>query len=155
MQTKTKSRPFFVNLLILLHILLAIGAIGGGGVLILAPDGSLMGMPVSLLENSPFSDFLIPGLILFIINGLYPLVVAYSLWRLPAWRWPDAINPFKQTHWSWAASLVVGTILVIWITVQVQFVPYSPLQTIYFGWGVVTVALTLLPTVRHYCRREA
>lgn len=154
MQTKTKSRPLLVMLVILLHILLGIGAIVGGGALILSPDGSLTGIPLYFLDNSPFSDFLIPGLILFIFNGLYPLVVAYSLWALPSWRWPDAINPFKQTHWSWAASLAVGVILVIWISVQVQFIPYSPLQVIYFCWGVVTLALTLLPAVRRYCSRK-
>jgi len=151
---QSNPHPLIITILVILHILLSIGAIAGGGVLILAPDGSLMGMPVSYLDNSPFSSFLIPGLILFICNGLYPLVVAYSLWMLPAWRLPDTINPFKQTHWSWAASLAVGAILIIWITIQVQFIPYNVLQIIYFGWGIVTLALTLLPAVRRYCSRK-
>lgn len=62
---------------------LAIGAIGGGGVLIISPSGELIGMPLSELKNSPFNSFLIPGIILFSVLGLIPLLLIIALLKKP------------------------------------------------------------------------
>ena len=149
-------RPATVWLLILLQLLLGIGAVASGGVLLAAPDGHLMQMPVSMLEHSPFSSFLIPGALLFIFLGLYPLAVAYSLWKCPRWRWPEVLNPFKGIHWSWAGSLAAGVILLIWITVEVLLLrSVAFLHVLYFGWGIALILLTLVPGVRrHYTLQD-
>jgi hypothetical protein len=90
-------------------------------------------------------------MILSLLLGLYPLAVAYALWRKPAWRWPDGINPFKRIHWSWAASLSAGVILLIWITVQVLMLQsLAFLHVLYFVWGWALIILTLTPDVRQY-----
>jgi len=154
MKINLDSRPSVIWLLILLHVLLALGALLGGGAFILSPDGHLIQMPISHLKNSPFSDFLLPGIFLFIFLGIYPLAVSYSLWRRPAWHWPDFINPFKRIHWSWAASLAAGVIVLIWIMVEVLWVPFGFVHVLYLGWGVALLILTLLPTVRKYCIRN-
>ncbi len=67
------------NLFLILLALLGLGAMFGGGVLIISPSGKLFGMPLSMLENSPFNDFLIPGIILFSLLGLAPIGVALAL----------------------------------------------------------------------------
>lgn len=155
MQDNARARPLAVWLLIALLILLGVGAVPSGALLILAPDGHLMQMPVSMLEHSPFSNFLIPGVILFTLLGIYPLVVAYSLWKRPGWRWPDAINPFKDAHWSWAASLAAGGVLVIWILVEVIMLrAFVFLHALYLAWGIALVLLPLLPAVQRYCARQ-
>ena len=154
MQDHVNSRPFAVWVLIVLQVLLGLGALAGGGVFILAPDGHLMQMPLSNLKDSPFSDFLLPGVLLLVFVGIYPIVVAYSLWRRPAWRWPDMLNPFKRIHWSWAGSLAAGVIVIIWITVQIQFIPMGYLHILYLGWGVLLLLVTLLADVRTYCTLE-
>lgn len=125
-----------------------------GGTLMAVPDGHLMQMPPTMLEHSPFSSFLIPGAILFTLLGIYPLAVAYSLWKRPGWRWPDLLNPFKGTHWSWAGSLAAGVIVVIWIVVEVIMLrSFVFLQILYLGWGIALILLTLVPEVRwHYIR---
>jgi hypothetical protein len=144
-------RPRIVWLLIGLQVFLSLGALFGGGAFILSPDGSLIHMPISHLEKSPFSDFLIPGLFLFTFLGIYPLVVAYCLWKKPTWRWPNLINPFKQIHWSWAASLVAGVIVLIWITVETLWVPFGLVHIFYLVFGAVILGITLLPDVHtHY-----
>ncbi len=56
-----------------------IGAIYGGGNLILHPDGSSLGITTEWLQYSPFDNFLIPGIILFIVNGLFSLFVLMAL----------------------------------------------------------------------------
>ena len=151
MKKQTYSRAFAVRLLILLQFLLGFGALVSGGLLVLAPDGSLIQMPLSMLKYSPFSNFLIPGIILSILLGIYPLAVAYSLWKKPDWRWPESINPFKQVHWCWAASLASGIILLIWITTQVLMLhSIAFLHILYFTWGWALILLTLTPKVRQY-----
>jgi hypothetical protein len=152
MAKQTSIRPFAVWALIILQILLGLGALAGGAVLILAPDGSILHMPVSIMQNSPFHSFLLPGLILFTFVGIFPCAVAYSLLKLPGWKWPNAINPFKQFHWSWAASLAAGIIATIWITVEVMFMAIAAIHIVYWCWGWLIVLLTLLPGVRNYCK---
>ena len=147
-------RSFTVWALILLQFLLGLGALAGGGVLITAPDGSILHMPFSALHDSPFTSFLIPGIILFTFVGLFPLAVAYSLWKRPNWRWPNTLNPFKGMHWSWAASLATGVIDIIWITVEVQFMSVAGIHIFYWAWGLVLILLTLLPGVRQYCKLQ-
>jgi hypothetical protein len=152
MTDKPNRRPFTAWLLIVLHTLLGVGAVASGGALMAAPSGRLMQMPLSMLDTTPFSNFLIPGVILFLLIGVYPLAVAYGLWKRPGWRWPDRINPFKQIHWSWAGSLAAGVILVIWIVVEVLMLREVVfLHVLCFCWGIATLILTLLPAVRrHY-----
>ncbi len=150
MNNAQRRRPLAVYVLVFLHIFLGLNGLLGGGAFLLQPNGSLLQMPLDNLGKSPFQDFTIPGLLLFAFLGVYPLAVAYSLWRRPAWRWPDAINPFKQTHWSWAASLAAGVIAIFWILVQVLWIPFWFLQAFILGWGVLIVLVTLLPGVRRY-----
>ena len=154
MRNATNLRSISVWLLIVLQFLLGFGAFVSSALLMAAPDGSLIHMPVRMLQYSPFSNFLIPGVLLFTFLGVYPLAVSYSLWRKPAWRWPEAINPFKHMHWSWAASLSAGVILLIWITTQVLMVrAIAFLHILYFVWGGLLILLTLTPIVRNKYKR--
>jgi len=154
MQGNANSTPWLVKLLIFLHAFLGISALIPGAAFIIAPDGHLIQMPLGNIANSPFIDFLIPGILLFVFIGVYPSAVAYSLWRRPSWHWPDILNPFKQLHWSWAGSLSAGLILLIWIISEVQFMEIGFLHIFYFGWGILILLVTLLPGVREYCGRN-
>jgi hypothetical protein len=60
---------------ILLLLFNGVGAIYGGGNLILHPDGSSLGITIEWLRYSPFNDFLIPGIVLFLVNGILSFVV--------------------------------------------------------------------------------
>ena len=146
--------PLTTTLLILIQVFLGLNGLLGGGAFLLAPDGHLLQMPFSHLKNTPFSDFLIPGLLLFLFLGVYPIAVAYSLWRNPTWHWPDFLNPFKQTHWCWAGSLAAGVIAMIWIIVQIQWISIGFLHIFIFSWGILILLVTMLPMVRKYYRRN-
>ena len=155
MRNPVTRRPFAVSALIFLQVFLGLNGLVGGIAFVLAPDGHLLQMPFSHLQNTPFADFLIPGLLLLLFLGVYPIAAAYSLCVQPAWRWPDALNPFKQVHWSWSGSLAAGVIAIIWIIVQVLWIPLGFLHIFIFGWGILILVVTLLPSVREYFRRKA
>jgi hypothetical protein len=76
---KLKKVPRFIILFLL--ILNGLGAIFAGYCFIREPNGLLIGMDKSILVHSPFKDFLIPGLILFVFNGLTSLIVLWQLLR--------------------------------------------------------------------------
>ena len=115
-----------------LEVLLSIGALGGGLVLMLAPRGEIMPLPLSALAGSPFDTYFMPGLILFGVLGLGPLVAARLVWL----RHPLAP----------AAAFVVGAALVTWVGVEVAIIGYSnepPLQAIYMGLGVAILLVAI------------
>jgi hypothetical protein len=131
---------------IALEVLLGIGALGGGLVLVIAPRGEIMPLPLSALAGSPFDTYLGPGLILFTVLGIGPLVAATLAWRR------DSIAPF--------AALAVGMALLIWIGVEIAIIGYSnepPLQAIYIVMGVaiIVTALSWLGEIRIGRRRSA
>ncbi|MDO3408563.1 hypothetical protein QWJ34_02145 [Saccharibacillus sp. CPCC 101409] len=152
-----QTTPIAVLLLISLHLFLALGAVGGGAALIADPSGESMGMPVSLLERSFFPNFFIPGILLLLLFGAGPLVVAYGLWRLPRWPAAEAVNPYRrELHPVYALSLYVGFGQIVWIAVQTYMMnSVSPVQLLYTSMGLLIAIATLLPSVRIYCLKKA
>jgi hypothetical protein len=65
------------RLAVVLEIFLGLGALGGGGLFILAPDGHLLGMTTRMLAGTPFHSFLVPGIILFAFIGVTPLLAGH------------------------------------------------------------------------------
>lgn len=138
------------NVLIFLFLFLGVSAIGGGGALIISPSGKLLGgLPLSILTDSPFSDFLIPGIILFTILGLAPCFIAFALVKKPKNKIADYFNVFKDMHWSWAYSIYVGFALIIWIQVETIYIQGTGwLQTFYMLYSIPIIFVALLPQTR-------
>lgn len=142
------------NLLILLHLLLSIGALFGGISLILKPDGSMLGMPTEILQSSIFNDFLIPGFILLLTFGLFPIYLIYALLKKPENGFLERINLLYDHHFAWTFTVYTGIALMIWINVQTAiFKTVDPLHTIYFFYGLVMVCLALLPKTRELYKK--
>jgi hypothetical protein len=136
--TSAAPRTLAVWVLLILLVVQAVGAIGGGAVLVISPDGDLMRMPLGQLDGSPFDSFLVPGLILLVVLGILPLVAAIGLWSRRTWAW-------------WLAG-VVGCGLLIWIAVEMTIIAYDWLQPAYFGMGLAIVLACLPRSVRRYAR---
>lgn len=138
------------NTLIALLAFLGVGAIGGGGVLIVSPSGKLFGMPLSMLDKSPFSDFLIPGIILFTVLGLVPCLLVVALLKKPKSRFAEQFNFYKDMHWSWTGGIYVAFALIIWIQLEMVFLQAVDwLHTLYMFLAVAILFVALLPTVRN------
>jgi len=115
----------------ILQCFVGLGAVVGGMLFVLFPSGRVLKMPLSLLEGSPFSNFFIPGVILFLINGIGQL-------------WAGMLS-FKRHPWSGHAGAVFGMGLIIWIFVQVSLIGGGHwLQYIYFFLGVIETVLAFL-----------
>lgn len=139
MNENQKNRPITLYLLLFVLIFQGFSGIYGGLMLMIDPGGTLLNIPVRLLDNTPFSDFLIPGLILFVILGIAPLIAVYPLWK-PAGR-------------GWFFALLIGLALIIWISVQILLIGYQadpPLQAVYGSAGLLIILLAVLPSVRKY-----
>ncbi|MBG6060052.1 hypothetical protein RCH16_003509 [Cryobacterium sp. MP_M5] len=108
--------------------LLLFGAVSafGGGVLGAALDGG--GVPLSYLDGTPFTDYLVPGLVLGAVIGGTQLA--------------GAIGLLRRTSWALIATVVAGFGMMIWIFVEIALIrQYSDLQSIYFTLGALELIL--------------
>lgn len=100
-----------------------LSAAAGGG-LMDDPTGQSLQMDASMLASSPFHNFLIPGIVLFVVNGIGNVTGAV----------------LTMTKYKFAAHVAVffGLILMGWIVAQVVWVGYASfLQPLYFATGLV------------------
>ncbi|MFA6246175.1 MAG: hypothetical protein WC615_04490 [Mucilaginibacter sp.] len=144
-----------LNILLALLASLGLGALGGGFVLMISPDGELMGMPLSVLKPSPFTSFLIPGAILFTVLGIGPLLIIGALIKKPACTTAEMINCFKDMHWSWTFTIYMAFALMIWIQLEMVFIQAVHwLHTCYIFLAIIMVFVALLPQVRHLYQKK-
>lgn len=139
MNTENRKRPIILYVLIALLIFQGLSGIFGGIFLIADPTGATLNIPIDWLEGSPFSSYFIPGLILLIVLGIFPLYVIYLLWI--------------KSYFSKYSVMFVGIALILWIVVQIVFIGYGsdpPLQAIYGFLGLLILILSLSPSMKNY-----
>ncbi len=149
--TGQPTRPISIRWLLGCLTFLGVSAAFGGIVLTLNPTGAWLQIPLSILQFSPFRDFLIPGLILGIVFGLGSFATFLAVWFRPVWSFGTALTHFTGAHWSWSAAVAIGLGLVIWIITQMLMVGGADwLQFMYGGLGLLILLLTFQPGLRHY-----
>lgn len=144
------KRPFEIYVLGFLMLFLSVGAIYGGGSLVAAPDGSMLKMEELWLDKLPFPDFLIPGIILLLFLGIFPLVGLTGLFFRKENRMLNSVNIYNDKFWAWTYSLYTGIISVVWIIVQQLLTAYFILQPVIAGVGLLVIIFTLMPRVQKY-----
>jgi len=135
---------------------LAIGAIGGGVILIISPSGELLGLPLSEFNNIPFSSFLIPGIILLIVLGIIPSLLIVALIKKPKSELAEQINIFNDMHWSWTYSIYIAFALISWIHIELIFLQGAVhwLQSFYMFYAILIIIVALLPQTRSFYKKE-
>ncbi|MFY9151858.1 MAG: hypothetical protein WAO52_07590 [Prolixibacteraceae bacterium] len=120
---------FVINILASVLLLFnGIGALLGGWILITHPDGSAMHLSLDLLKFTPFQDFLIPGIILFIVNGIFSMIAFRAL-----------IRKYKYAYWL---ILAQGVILSGWIVIQILLIrTIHPLHILLIVIGIALIFL--------------
>lgn len=123
------------RLLIILHVFVGVGAMGGGMAAILNPQNP-MGVTVDALKNSPFDNYLVPGIILFTVIGLGNIIAAFVIYHKP---W---FHGYISSVFAWA--------LVIWIVVQcIMLNTIEHLHIIFFIIGLIQASLAMIILFKH------
>ena len=111
-----------------LQAFIGLGAVGGGLGLVFEPSGANLRIPLELLENSPFSTYLVPGIVLFTVNGLGTLV--------------GAAASFTRYRYAGETAMALGVFLVAWIILQVYWIAaFHWLHALYLGLGLLEFVL--------------
>ena len=107
-----------------------------GGFAAITNPRAPLGVPAEALKNSPFHDYLIPGIILFTVIGLGNVLSAY-------------VFRFKSKYQGYISS-VFGWALVIWIIVQcIMLGAVNILHIIFFIIGLIQAALAMMLLFEH------
>lgn len=148
---KAISKTAEIYILVITVAFLAVGAIYGGISLMNDPTGECIKLPITFLEGSIFASYLIPGVILFLTLGFFPLFLIFPLIFKPRWPVIDKLNIYKSYHWAWTYTLYTAIMLIIWIDVQVLILKTgSVIQGIFGLLGVFMLILALSPRVKRY-----
>ena len=112
-------------------------AVFGGLVLIIDPSGKTLQLPFEFLDHTPFNDFLIPGIILFTVNGLFNFFTGI-------------LGILKKKTFAFL-TLLCGACLAGWITIQLIMIKsfYAPLHLPY-----LIIGLTLMILAYFYRKQE-
>lgn len=123
--------PVLRGALVGLEVLVGLAAVYGG-VQMLADPRTPMGATTHLLRGSPFSTFRWPGVLLMVLVGLAPLVLAAGL--------------LARARGAVALSAAFGIGLLAWIVVQWALLSeqlWLPPAVFTLGLAVVVLALAL------------
>jgi hypothetical protein len=156
MSTATRSKRVLGPLVLAALVALqAVSGLAGGAILVADRSGGILGMPLSVLRHGPFVDFLVPGLILLLVLGAFPAIIAVALWTRPRWAAAGLLERAFGEHWSWIGAGVVGVGLLVWLAVELWMVGPSWLLVLYAVLGLAIVALALEPGTRRFYRVAA
>jgi hypothetical protein len=124
-----KKSGFIGYLLGVVQTFIGLTAIAGGFRLVSNPNG-IPDFPIEWLNNSPFTNYFIPGLVLLIVIG-FGNVLAGTV-------------TFLRKRYSGSIAIVLGTFLILYMTIEVWFVGLRNfLQPLYFILGVIVLILGL------------
>ncbi|MGB8492295.1 MAG: hypothetical protein WCE64_14670 [Bacteroidales bacterium] len=119
----------FVRIVVIILLLFnGTGALYGGISLVSDPTGSGLHLPLSFLEHTPFRNYMIPGIVLLCVNGLFSFVTLFTI--LFKYR--------KSSLFVIAQGILLGG----WIIVQIILVRvfYPPLHVTFLLTGAAFLA---------------
>ena len=130
-------------------VFLALGGLYGGITMLIDPTGGMLQVS-EILPQLPVSNFVLPGLFLLVVMGVWPLFLAYALFAQPNWQWVDSLN-WRGYHWAWAGTMVLCVVLALWLLVEGVLIGFLwPIQYVTAVNGLLILLFALLPRVRAY-----
>ena len=123
------SKKHLGTILGIVQVFVGVGAVPAGIILILDPSGAGVGQSLEALEGSPFPNYLIPGVVLLLVNGIGSLT--------------GGVLTFTRHQRASLVAIGLGAFLIAWIVVQVLSLgpPLHWLQVMYFVLGGVELIL--------------
>jgi len=125
---------------LILLFFLGISALFGSYYLITDPTGESLQMPPGLLNLTHFENYLIPGVLLLIINGIPALLIAF-------------LTLFKVKYYMYLI-VIQGMILIIWLTAELiininLFYPLTHITYYLIGSALIFLGLKLRKSVEN------
>jgi hypothetical protein len=150
MTPRDAQRGPWVHLAVGLLVFLGVSSVPSGLVMLI---GGTEVFPAEWVDAFPVIDSLVlPGLVLLLGFGLGSLVAAYGLLRLPSWPALAFVERATSQHWSWLATVLIGLGQVVWIGLELAYLPgLSFLQPTYGAVGLALLLLPFTPGVRRWC----
>lgn len=143
-------RPLMLWPLIFVLLILATGGgLYGGITMLMDPTGQLLGVAAAL-PLLPVSNFILPGIFLVVVMGLFPLLLAYGLVVRPSWSWVDSYFNWSKYLWPWTATIALVVILYVWLAIEGFFMGFFAITTITAVIGLLILLFALLPSVRKF-----
>jgi hypothetical protein len=105
-------------ILIAMLFLLSLTSLVTGLFMISNADGGRFGLQLSYLNGTPFSSFLIPGILMLIANFSLSTLALYKI----------ITNNYNALLYSYASGILLG----IWIIIQLMLIPQSLILCIYY-----------------------
>jgi hypothetical protein len=125
-KTKLESITWITSIMLLL--LIGISASLGGLALVIDPTGDVLGLSVRGLSETFFTDYEVPGLILFFAIGILNLITS-------------VVTMLKRPIYP-TLVFIQGAILTGWILAQLYMLPENHiLQLLYFLLGLFLMLL--------------
>ena len=147
------KRPVTLWILIFWLGFLALGGLYGGIAMLLDPTGGILQMQ-SVLPYLLVPNYILPGLFLLFVMGLFPLVLIYALLARPHWTRLDALVPQIKHEWAWTATVGLGVLLVGWLVVQGILMGFSwPIQYVTAVNALFILIFALVPPVERFYRK--
>jgi hypothetical protein len=114
------------TLLFILVSFIAVTSTLSGLLMISKPDGSILNLPLTLLEGTTFKNFLLPGILLtLLVGGVNLLAVFYNMQRHP-----------NRYNWAMAGGIMISG----WIIVQMVILHAAHwLHFVYLGIGLLII----------------
>jgi hypothetical protein len=116
---------------LVLLFFLGLSALPAAIFMLMDPSGSEMGLPLEMLDQTPFDSFFIPAILLGLFNGILSLLFAILVikkHRLQAWM-----------------VMFQGGVLMTWLTVEVIMdLYYAPLTLPYYLVATLLLSCGLL-----------
>jgi len=110
-------------------------AIPSGIALITDPTGASLGLASDILSSSPFRSYFVPGIFLFIGNGLFQLF--------------GAMVSFNKSQKAGFIGIGVALFLILWILIQVYYIGWIVfLQPLLLTIGIIELLIALKISIK-------
>ncbi len=142
-------RPFMLWPLVFFLLVLALGGFYGGIAMLTDPTGRTLEV-ADVLPLLPVPNYILPGIFLLVVMGLFPLLLSFALIARPNWSWVDSLFQWSKYYWAWTATLILVAITAIWLVVESMLIGFFPITLITAVLGLFILLFALLPGVRKY-----
>ena len=144
------KHPLMLWPLIICLLFLSLGGFSGGIPMLVDPANGGYLQLAHVLPLLPVSNFILPGLFLLGIMGLFPLLLTYALNTRPNWPRVAALFKWSKLYWAWTATLLFMAVIAIWLIYEGSLIGWFPITYATAVAGLFILLFALMPSVRKF-----